>query len=102
VIFLPPLAFTLYRLGVPAAIPTLIGFLVCLVMYFVIKKTESYKLAAIVHSLTGAALCLQTLIAFPESYHFVDVVWMLIIILHTYFTLGSRWGLGVLGSYLPV
>jgi two-component sensor histidine kinase len=60
------------------------------------QKTRTYELSAKLHCLLGSILCIYVLIFIPESYHFVDVVWMLIIILHTFFTLGSIWGTGIL------
>lgn len=95
-IFLPPLAWVLYDLGEKAATPTLIGFIFCVFLTFILKKTKKYKLTAIVHSLLGSVLCIYVLVFISDSYHFVDVVWMLIIILHTYFTLGRIWGSGIL------
>lgn len=94
--FLPPLFTVLYKMDVQAAAPTLVGWLFCLVLFFVIKQTQKFYFTAIVHSILGSILCLYTLIFLPESYHFVDVVWMLIIILHAYFTLGKKWGTGIL------
>jgi two-component system, sensor histidine kinase PdtaS len=95
-IFLPILMLTLYQSGESAATPTLFGFLLCLFLFFWMKKTNTYKFSAIAHSLFGAFLCVFVLIFFPESYHFVDIAWMLVIILHTYFTLGRKWGTAVL------
>lgn len=96
ILFLPPLAIVLYDLGEKAATPTLIGFIFCFALMFVMKKSRQYRLTATVHSLLGSILCIYVLVFISDSYHFVDVVWMLIIILHTYFTLGRKWGTGIL------
>ena len=95
-IFLPILIITLYNLGEAAATPSLVGLILCAFLFFHMRKTRTYELSAKLHCLLGSILCIYVLIFMPESYHFVDVVWMLIIILHTFFTLGRIWGTGIL------
>ena len=96
IIFLPVLMLVLYNLGEAAATPTLVGFILCFFLHFHMKSTKTYELSAKLHCILGSSLCIYVLVFIPESYHFVDVVWMLIIILHTFFTLGSKWGTGIL------
>ena len=96
IIFLPILVFTMYRIGESAATPTLIGLILCSFLFFHMRSTRTYELSAKLHCVLGSFLCVYVLVFIPESYHFVDVVWMLIIILHTFFTLGSKWGTGIL------
>ena len=99
-IFLPFLAVVLFNLGENAAYPSLIGTIMCISVVFILKKTGAFLIPAIIYCVLGVLLCLYTLIFFPESYHFVDPAWMMIIILYAYFTLGKVWGTIILGSCL--
>lgn len=91
-IFLPILAIVLLNIGENAAYPTFIGFGLSIIVTVILIKTKSYLLSAILYAIVGVILSLYTLLFFPESYHFVDSAWMMIIILYTYFTLGEIWG----------
>lgn len=91
-IFLPILAITLINIGENAAYPTLIGVGLSITVTIILIKTKSYLFSAILYAIVGVVLSLYTLLFFPESYHFVDSAWMMIIILYTYFTLGKVWG----------
>ncbi len=99
-IFLPVLAIVLFNLGENAAYPSLIGVGLCITIVFIIIKTKSYLIPAILYCVVGTILSQYTLIFFPESYHFVDPAWMMIIILYAYFTLGKVWGTVTLLSCL--
>jgi len=98
--FLPVLAIVLFNLGENAAYPSLIGVGLCLLTLLILIKTKSFTLPAILYSVIGAILSQYTLIFFPESYHFVDPAWIMIIVLYAYFTLGKIWGTVVLGFCL--
>jgi two-component sensor histidine kinase len=90
--FLPPLAITLFSLGEMAAYPTLIGIVLCLVQVYVLLKTKNFFVTAVFYCVFGISLCVLTLLFSPNSFHFVDLSWMFIIILYTYFSLGKIWG----------
>lgn len=53
---------------------------------------------AVVFAIVGTILCQVTLLLFPEEYHFVDLFWILIITLYTFFMLGKNWGVAVFGT----
>ena len=89
---LPILYSSLFYFEESVAIPTFIGWLVTILMLVILKRTRTYRIAAFLFSILGIILCNVTLLAFPEAYHFVDSLWMIAIILYTYFTLGKFWG----------
>ena len=91
-VLLPVLAIVLFNLGENTAYPSLIGVGLCILIVILLIKTRSYLLSAILYCIVGVILSQYTLIFFPESYHFVDPAWMMIIILYAYFTLGKVWG----------
>ncbi|MFD1553079.1 hypothetical protein DNU06_12175 [Putridiphycobacter roseus] len=92
VILLPILSVFLYLLNEPAAFPTLIGFLACTLVYVNLKIKKNHLFAAKALSIIGLILCQYTLIYFSTAYHFVDTMWIMVIVLYTYFTLGKIWG----------
>lgn len=89
---LPALFISLYFFDEKIAYPTFAGWIVTLMMLGILIRSKDYKLTAYIFSLTGVTLCIYTLLGFPEAYHFVDSLWMIVIILYTYFTLGKFWG----------
>lgn len=91
-IFLPVLAIVLFNLGENAAYPSLMGVVLCAIVLGILKRTKSYTIPAILYSGLGVIMSQFTLIFFPNSLHFVDPMWMMIIILYSYFTLGKTWG----------
>jgi two-component sensor histidine kinase len=96
-IFLPILALILFLLGENAAYPSIIGVLLCLLVIHNLKTTQKYKNSAKAFSIAGLILSQFTLNFFPEALHFVDPMWMMIISLFTFFTLGKVWGTVNLG-----
>lgn len=76
--------------------PTLIGVAAVFCFLFVLYKTRKYGFVAIIFCLLGTILCQLTLNFFPEEYHMVDVMWIMVITLYTFFMLGKNWGVLVL------
>lgn len=95
-IFLPVLGFAMYFLGDETAYSTFFSVFVCGIILFSIYITKHYKIAAFMFAIIGTILCLVTLIMFPKHYHFVDTMWVFIIVLYTFFSLGKVWGTAVL------
>jgi len=89
---LPLLALSLFWFDQFAYIPTLVGWGATLVILLIMKLTGKYKTSSILFAVLGAVLCVLTLIGIPESYHLIDTLWMMIITLYAYFTLGKIWG----------
>ncbi len=90
--FLPALVFVLFKLDEISAYPSLVATLVCIIVFFILLRTRSYTVPAILYSVLGTLLCISSFIYFPKSLHFVDTLWMMMIVLYTYFTLGKVWG----------
>lgn len=90
---LPVLATTLYFLGEASALPSLVGYAVCLTMLIILKVSKSYKIPTVIFSVLGTIMCQWTLNFFDDSYHFVDTMWIIVIVLFTYFSLGKLWGI---------
>ena len=92
IFFLPILAILLFFLERAAAYPTALATLVCLLAAFMLKRSGKYKLTAKLYTISGLSLNLFSLLFFPNALHFADPVWMMIVLLFAYFTLGKRWG----------
>jgi two-component sensor histidine kinase len=91
-IFLPLLAIVLFNLGEMSAVPTFLGFLVNVTLLIILKTTKSYYIPSLTFGILGTILSQYTLISYDNSYHFVDVIWIMIIVLYVFFTLGKVWG----------
>ena len=91
-ILLPILAVVLFLFYDRTAIPTLAGFLCMLVIYTHLRLTKKYIISAKLLSVTGLLLCQYTLLFFPQTMHFVDTMWIMVVVLFTYFTIGKLWG----------
>jgi len=89
---LPILFVSLFLFNEKAAGPTFVGWIVTLCLLLLMRLTKKHKIAAMFFSVLGVTLCIFTLLAVPEAYHFVDSLWMMVIILYTYFVLGKIWG----------
>jgi len=89
---LPILAFSLFVFDQKAVIPTLFGWISSAGILFIMWYTKKYKTASVIFVILGTILCISTLIGIPQAYHIVDTLWMMIIILYAYFTLGKEWG----------
>jgi len=92
VIFMPILGITLSTLGEISAGPTFFSTVVVFVLILVLKKRKTFFLVAIFFSILGTILTQLTFILYIESHHIVDTMWILVIILFTFFTLGKAWG----------
>ncbi|MCR9172174.1 MAG: hypothetical protein NXI10_06765 [bacterium] len=90
------LASMLFLLGQPAFIPTIIGALAVIAFLVILRKTLKYNLVASIFSVLGTVLCQFTLLYFDTEYHMVDVLWVMVITLYTFFMLGKIWGIVVL------
>lgn len=92
VIALSILAISFSFLDTPAIFPTAIGILCSLVILVILKRTNKYKVPAAILCIVGCSLTTFTLIGFKDSHHFMDPLWMTIISIYAYFTLGKLWG----------
>ena len=90
--FLPTLGVTFLYLGEMSAIPTFIGVLINLTLLLILKKTKSFFIPALIFGFLGTLLSQYTLNTYNESFHFVDTIWIMIIVLFVFFTLGKMWG----------
>ncbi|MFD1553080.1 hypothetical protein DNU06_12180 [Putridiphycobacter roseus] len=93
---LPLLAVILFFFYERTGIPTITAFLFIVLVYINLKVNKNYFLTAKLLSITGLVLCQYTLLFFPEIIHFVDPMWILVIVFFTYFTLGKNWGTVIL------
>lgn len=84
------LFFFIFKAG--ATLPTFVGVLIVIVCISILYKTRKYKLTAKIFTLSGSCLMVYTMFFFPKDYHFADSMWMLVIVLFSYFTLGKVWG----------
>ncbi len=91
-LFLPTLGVTFLYLGEMSAIPTFIGVLINLTLLLILKKTKSFFIPALIFGFLGTLLSQYTLNTYNESFHFVDTIWIMIIVLFVFFTLGKMWG----------
>lgn len=66
-----------------------IGLAVTLAIITLVLITKKYKVAAAIFTITGGLLTIYTLLSLNYDYHFVDPLWMIIIALFAYFTLGK-------------
>lgn len=71
---------------------TVIGLISCIILTIVLIITKSYKIPALILSIIGNTLTILTLLLLKDSFHFVDPLWMIVIALFTYFTLGKTAG----------
>lgn len=71
---------------------TVIGLISCIILTIVLIITKSYKIPALILSIIGNTLTILTLLLLKDSFHFVDPLWMIVIALFTYFTLGKLAG----------
>lgn len=93
------MAFALSLLGIllfileqPASVPTFFGAFSVIGFLIILQKTRKYGLVAIIFTVLGTALCQFTLISFVSEYHMVDVMWIMVTCLYTFFMLGKKWG----------
>ncbi len=75
-----------------ATIPTLLGALVSLLMLFILYKTKSFKVASYFFVIFGVFTAQFTLLYYDDLVHFVDVLWILMVVLYAYFTLEKKIG----------
>ena len=95
-VILPLLGLGLYLFEQNVAYPTFAGAGVVWIFLYLLYINRSYNFVAIMFALIGTFMCQFTLHWFPEEYHFVDTLWIIIITLYTYFTLGKIWGTVIL------
>lgn len=91
-LLLPVLFISLFLFQEKSALPAFFGWLVTLAILILLFTTKKYGVSSCLFSFMGVLLCIITLLGIPEAYHFVDSLWMIVIILYTYFTLGKFWG----------
>jgi len=95
--FIGFLGITLFAVRDILFYPTVGGFAAVVFFLIILWKTRRYEVIAILFSLVGTFLCQFTLLYFTDEYHMVDVMWILVITLYTFFMLGKTWGLLILG-----
>lgn len=95
-VFITLLGFTLLAVRQVIFLPTFLGTGAVIAFLIVLKRTKRYELIAVLFSIIGTALCQLTLIYFTDEYHMVDSMWILVIVLYTFFMLGKVWGVVVL------
>lgn len=91
-LFMPILGIVLSSLGEISVVPTFISTVVVFILLFFLKKTRSYLVPALFFSIMGTVLTQLTFIYYIESHHIVDTMWMMVIVLFSFFTLGKKWG----------
>ncbi|MGV6860768.1 MAG: sensor histidine kinase [Putridiphycobacter sp.] len=99
-LFLPAFGAGLFFINENTFYPTLAAVVVILFLVYTIKKTKDYKLPAIIFAVLGTVLIQITFLFFIESLHFVDTMWMMVIIMFSFFTLGKKWGAAIIGLNL--
>jgi two-component sensor histidine kinase len=92
VIILTILGTSFYFLEQDVFYITAIGIVSCIILTTVQMITKSYKIPALILSIIGNTLTILTLLLLKDSFHFVDPLWMIVIALFTYFTLGKTAG----------
>ena len=95
VIFMPILGITLSSLGEISILPTLSASVCAILLLVILKIQKSFYLTSILFSIIGTVLIQLTFILYVESHHIVDTMWMIVIILFAFFTLGKVWGMVV-------
>ncbi len=99
------MAFVLALLGLAFLIldqfvflPTFIGAITVGILLFLLYTRRRHELVSIIFGLMGTILCQITLLLFPEEFHFVDLLWILVITLYTFFMLGRVWGVVIFAA----
>ncbi len=91
-IMLSFLSISFYFLNATGFYPTFLGHVICIVILILLKTTKKHEVGAAIFSISGVIVTITTLLFLKEAYHFVDSLWMIIISLFTYFTLGKLYG----------
>ncbi len=68
-------------------------FLVVIIGIVLMKKRRTYKPTAILVSIMGAFLIIVSIYTVKNVPHVIQMLWMTIIVLFTFFTLSWRWGI---------
>jgi len=76
----------------PNTIPFLIGSATAITSIIVLYKSRTYKNAAILNALFGVIVLNIVLVLITDGLHLGSLLWMVVISLFTYFTLGKTWG----------
>jgi two-component sensor histidine kinase len=69
------------------------AFLINVVGLFFLRTLKAYKEVAIVIYLTIGVIVSVSVFTLPESLHLQEALWMVVVILTSFFTLGNRWGI---------
>lgn len=86
------LGATFYIMEQPVTFLTLIGAGLCGGFIAILVLTKKYKLTASLFTGIGISMTIYTLLSVDNAYHFADPLWMLIVALFAYFTLGKTIG----------
>jgi two-component sensor histidine kinase len=95
-LFMPILGTAMFLLGEISVIPTAIGSIIAFTLLVSLKIKKTFYFQGIFLSTAGTLLLQVTFIFYVESHHIVDTLYMIVIILFTFFTLGKKWGIFVL------
>jgi len=99
-VFLPILGIVLPTSDEVSVLPTLFSAAVILTLLLILKIKKTYYLPALFFSIIGSIITQFCLIFYTEAHHVVDTMWMMVIILFAFFTLGKIWGRIILFSNL--
>ncbi len=81
-----------YLISRPNTIPFMIGAFVGLISLVVLYKTRSYREAATLTTIFGVLAVNSVLFLITDGIHLGSLLWMVVISLFAYFTLGKKWG----------
>ncbi|UKN01786.1 sensor histidine kinase [Paracrocinitomix mangrovi] len=73
-----------------------ISSIILLVMVGVLYKSRKYEIIAVSFGVIGTLSAQLTLFLLKDEYHFVDILWMTVISLYVFFSLGRLWGFIIL------
>lgn len=89
---------------------TFIGaFLMSIISLIILKRTGKYHLPGVFGSVFGSLFCLYSVILVADHSAISDILWVVLVSLFTFYTLGSIWGVVILSinisaiawSYIP-
>lgn len=86
------LSFSYYIIGRPNTIPFVAGAITGVLSLLLLYRTKSYKLSAILTALFGVVAVNFSIYFIVDGLHIGTLLWMAVICMFTYFTLGKKWG----------
>lgn len=89
---LPLLCLSFVIFNQDALWPSLVGLGITSSLLIYMKKTRTYRIPSMIFTILGFFLCQYAMLLLPKEYHLVDIWWIMMIIVYTYFALGNLWG----------